>query len=353
MLSLASALISCSKTERIEPNVAGTTDITSSVKVINGRMVFADQKALDQMRNKLSELSEKADGAKALAEWEKDMRFTSLRASADNEMLNLEALQTVGSPTPAFDLVSDFGFPAYISSIINDAGEYQVGGKIYWFHDKIKYQADSESELLLIKQNPSLAKVKLKAGLTNTNNRGSSKNKLENPIATNFVSQGVDPYAANGFTSPTFNLNNDPGSQRRIIYDLHVYAEDDGWYNSVHYFYTALYLQLKYEYYSSGRRGWYPAVGQKFNWQTDLSVRGVPYIQNQLNTIYGGYVSLKQSGSTDQGISSINIIGYQLTSYGNTQTNNIVWGIDGGGTINGYPDIDPAHPFAVSNSSLW
>lgn len=346
----------------INPSTASTTIDKSLVKVVNGRMVFADQNALDQVREKLGKLSISVDGTKALADWEKSLNFASLRASANKEMFNLEALQTAGKPTYAFDLVNEFGFPDFLASIVNNDGEYQVGERIFWFHNKIKYQADSEAELLLIKQNPLSAKKQLYAGtsiIAPSRNIGNST--LKGQVTVNTVTQGIDPYAANGFVS-YFNLYNDPNSRRRIIYDLHVSVQDDGISYSRHYYSTVLYLQIKYEYYSFGRNAWYPAVGQNFNWQTDITMQCTPSVPNQISITRltdGSLTSsgtLTSSGSYDNGIKVIPLSHYSLVSDVSSQgtsKSDVIWSISGSGNLNGYPADDPAHAFLVSYNPLW
>lgn len=353
--TLSGLLMSCSKQNDVQPAAAATTvapDASAPIKLVNGRLVFSDLKALNQTREALASLGRGKTSAQDLAAWESALRFTSLRTAANAENAHLEALETQGMATPAHELMVKFGFPISYASLISPSGEYQVGDKIYWFHAGSKYQASSEDELAAIKQNPAAAKVKLLAGykvLPNAN--GLPKNTEARTIADN------DPYCDDKYSS-YFNLNNDGGSQRRTIYGINVYTEDDGvdYGGFYHFWQTSLNLFIKFEYYSNGRRKWYPADGQTFLWNTNFSYDATPSIpyQNVPATTQNGSANYQNSFSN--GVASITLASQQLvTSTVDPYLNQgqITWNFQIGGSIQGYPSVDYAHNYVVNSGVLW
>lgn len=358
-IGLAGTIMSCSRKEDVQPVALATSTSTAQVKVVDGRLVFTDQKALDQVRNELRDLAKSTSGTKALAAWEKTLNFTSLRANAAKEEANLEMMETQGQATRAHNLMNSFGFPSFLASIINPSGEYQVGNKVYWFHDEFKYQANSETELAAIKQNPSSAITKSHAGLSIMS---FSKKPLVSASnlptsTTNRVIEGDDPYADNRYNNYYFNLNGDPGSQRRIIYDIHIYTEDDGDEPGGYYhdYYTVLYLQIKYEYYANRSGAWYPAAGQVFDWQTQIGYDATASIPNQASSTTTTFSNLYQSNSYDNGIVMLPLSDNHLvcTTAQYVATSDIRWNFEINGSIQGHPDNDPSHNYLVSASPLW
>lgn len=371
ILGLAGTMVSCSKKDTVQPIDVATPTGTSQVKVVDGRLVFADQKALDQVRSELRTLALKTPSGKTLDSWEQSIGFKSLRANAAKEAVNLETKQTENQATPAYDLVSKFGFPNFIASIINPAGEYQVGDKIYWFHDNVKYQANSESELAGIKQNPSLATTKSYAGLSKASpDNGPSKGTAnpqpstpENPIVgTNQVTisanGGTDNYRT--YVSPTFLLNGDPGSQRHTVYALRVYTEaEDGGY------YTVLYLQIIYQYYSNGRRSWYAANGNFWSYDVNVQYTGSITGVSAFDTPYGpvGYTnntptsgSLIANGSYSTGEINLQMGAAHIRIDGANSSNTGVqyWNVSVGGYINGNAtNANPYQGYYVNSSTIW
>lgn len=174
---------------------------------------------------------------------------------------------------------------------------------------------------------------------------------------TSRVTEGDDPYADNRYNNYYFNLHNDPGSQRRIIYDIHIYTEDDqeepgGFY---HDYYTVLYLQIKYEYYANRHGAWYPADGQLFDWQTQIDYDATASIPYQASTTTTRYGNLYQSNSYQNGIIMLPLADSHLTSTTAQQvgTSDIRWNFEINGSIQGHPDDDAGRNYLVNASPLW
>ncbi len=370
IIGLASTIVSCSRKDVIQPTELATPVGASQVKVVDGRLVFADQKALDQVRSELRTLALNTPSGKTLDSWEQKLGFKSLRANAAEESVNLEAKQAENQATPAYDLVSKFGFPNFIASIINPSGEYQVGDKIYWFHNNVKYQASSESELASIKQNPSLATTKFSAGLSKVNpskdylkgtaNPQSSTTPKNPSVSTNLVTVNSDGGNAQPYTSQTFFLNGDTGSQRRTIYALRVYTEaEDGGY------YTVLYLQLIYQYYANGHNAWYGAAGNSWSYDVNVQYTGNVVAKSAIDTGYGpaGYTtttptsgSLIANGSFSTGGLELQI-GATHAPIGDSNPSNTGvqdWNVSISGYINGNAtNTNPVQGYYINSSSIW
>lgn len=353
---ISSTLMSCSKQEDVQPvatSTAVTPDAGAQAKVVNGRVVFANLTALNATHDALAKLGNSQAGVQALADWEKSLQFKSLRAVAKSEDSQLEELETKGIPTPAHNLMYKFGFPLSYASFLNPAGEYQVGNKIYWFHDGVKYQADSEQELASIKNDPSSAKVKLSAGSTKVDRKGALGGDANRTIADD------DPYADNKYNKE-FTITGESGSKRRTIYDINVFTDDRGtdYSGFFHFYYTSLNLQIKYEYYSNGSRKWYPMNNETFNWKTAVTFDATPSIPYKT----GSGPAATQRGSANyqnsynNGIAVITLASENLTTstvdpYLNK--GQIKWDFEIIGNIEGYPNRDSRNIVTVSNYPLW
>lgn len=259
--------------------------------------------------------------------------------------------------------MSSFGFPIFYASLINPSGEYQIGDKIYWFHDGYKYEARSESELSSIKSSPSQATTKYVAGcqtvVTGVKNIGSESGKSYSPRVTTATSGMPLDYDK---WPKEFNAQGDPGSRRRVLYSIRTYIEDRGT-NPVityaHYFYTSQQLVLKYKFYSNGRRAWYPANGQNFNWTVNVNYTGTvngPNIQtsNSPGVTRGSIVNTSGAFSTGAAYFSLLETTVSLYTYYQDYTVNnvsIKYNIDG--TIKGIPQEDPARGSFVVTGNLW
>ena len=296
----------------------------AAIRVANGRVVFAEQKAFEQARTDLEQKSHLREGGQATDAWEKQINFHSLRTAAAQEEKNLEQLQSEHKLSPAHDLMEDFGFPDYYAALINDAGEYQVGTKIYWFHEGFKYEANSEKELASIKKNTSLAKTKYKAGSQILRKTLLPGNGSTGTTANRTV-QSNNPYAYDKYTF-LFDYQNDTGSKRRTILATSVYSEDYGTdYGALtHYWYTTIYLFIKYEYYSLGSRKWYPA-GESFDWRVSYNFAGTPTIPDLYNSTPVSQQNLSTQGTFTNGQKTIQMGSQPMSSqdYGDPQRHSI------------------------------
>lgn len=218
---IGGTVTSCTKEQVIQPTSLPNAT-TSAIQVVNGRLLFTDLKAFEQARQTLENKMSQSLDSQVLDTWESNLHYTSLRAVAALQSNGLEELDTQKKSTAEYDLMAKFGFPAFYATLINPSGEYQIGNKIYWFHDGNKYEASSEDELASIKQNPLSAKVKYFAGTkiiksTQVPLNGSTNRTIgsRNPM---------DDYKYHY----EFNLNDKAGSQRRIMYNIRIYVEDRG-----------------------------------------------------------------------------------------------------------------------------
>lgn len=155
--------------------------------------------------------------------------------------------------------MQEFGFPPSYATIINRQGEYQIGNKIYWFHNKYKFEVNSEEELLKVKSNPDSYKNKTltkstiiseESILTGTSNR--SWQNADQVYSTNVYTSIVTKEI-----SPNFIINNQSGSVRRFTYGTRMYAEALGLSNGNQTYDTYMFIYVALEYYSFGRKRWY------------------------------------------------------------------------------------------------
>lgn len=237
---------SCSKEldTTVYPNNQQEILINNGVKVQNGRVVFVDDATFIKIRQEFTNKT-----YPELDKWEESLGFSSLR-KLDNE-------------DKEFDeegLMNEFHFPASYATIINRKGEYQVGNKIYWFHNGFKHEASSEEELNNIKENPSLSTKKFKAGATlvsKTVQQGSTASRSDR-AASNTI--GDRKFVR------SFNWD---GRERRLTIETFIYNEAYsgqlpsqnagcgacvGPYALGGTYYTALVLSIYREYYN---RRWY------------------------------------------------------------------------------------------------
>jgi hypothetical protein len=143
----ASLLSSCSKEPVSPASSAVTAKQAADVRLVNGRVQFATLEAFERERTQLRKLQDAA----GLDSWESSLGFTSLRRHALGE-------------EQAANLQRRFLFPVFYATFINEAGEFQVGDNIYWYHEGFRYQATTEQELAAIKANPAQAQAKTPAG---------------------------------------------------------------------------------------------------------------------------------------------------------------------------------------------
>lgn len=353
--SISSALMSCSKQEQVQPTVpsAAAASSNAQVKLVNGRVVFADLAALNTTQEVLDKLGNSQASTQALADWEKSLQFSSLRAAAKAEDSQLEALEAKGIPTLAHDLMYKFGFPTSYAALINPAGEYQVGDKIYWFHDGIKYQADSEEELAAIKKDPATAKVKLAAGSHIVKSLKGAAGQESRTTASNSVDSDGKWYYE-------YFQDGSAGSERRIKYVSSVYTEDRGTVSGGYYrnWYTQLSLQARHEYYSRGKRTWYPVGGQPFVWTVNVNydaTASAPYQYPATNPTRSSYINQQlQFDSGSYGtivLATQNITTTTVDPY--FRADSIKWDFEVTGSISGYNNNDRTRGTYNVSGLLW
>lgn len=344
---------SCTKEQMVQPT-SPTNITTSAIQVVNGRLLFADLKTFEQARQALENKLSQASDSQVLDDWENNLHYTSLRAVAALQSKSLEELDAQKKSTTEYDLMVKFGFPAFYATLINPSGEYQIGSKIYWFHDGNKYEASSEDELASIKQNPLSAKVKHFAG---TKIIKSTQLPLDGSTNRTIGSRNpLDDYKYHY----EFLLFNQSGNDRRIMYNIRIYVEDRGTDPSVSYkqFYTNLSLLIKYEYYSYGNRAWYPSQGRgsQLDWSTAINFTGTALTPNPASTPTSQSSSSYRSFSFDNGVVGISLGDATIYAFVATQdytANDVTWDYEISGNINAYPDNDRNHSYPISGNVLW
>lgn len=253
-VALPLALSSCSKEQLAQPTATTPASTgQADVKAENGRLVFSNLDAFTRVQTSLGKMT-----MQELESWEKSLGFSSLRAAASTESFSMEKLEAAGTPAPAFSLMQSFGIPSFYAAAITPTGEYQIGSTIYWFHDGFKYAAQSETELATIKQNPSSATEKSKAGVQLVTQATPTKGM---PAGAASAVQSNQLDSDDKFVSPTFNLDGDAGSQRRVIFATHIFSEYMNTSGGVGTWHSIFYLRVKVDYYSNGARKWYSADG--------------------------------------------------------------------------------------------
>ncbi|GAA4039226.1 hypothetical protein GCM10022409_26070 [Hymenobacter glaciei] len=264
MLGFTCTLSGCSKESNALPEPAAKVS-NAGIQLVNGRLVFADIKSFQ----KAEEALWRKNGHE-LELWEKALYFQSLRAAP----VTLDETSTPG-------LMMEFGFPMQYAALINPKGEYQIGDKIYWFHQGFKYEASSEEELQRIKNDPSIAKNKYQAGKVpmsgkvkhfTVTNPGSIQNRTVRNNNGGSAGDGKYPYQ--------FPLYYDNNSQRRLSFETFLYAEDvtstypppqfSGYAQTIR---TGVVLNEYYEYYSRGSGRWYRA-GEERTTSFNLYISG-------------------------------------------------------------------------------
>lgn len=264
------SLVSCAKDESIaQPKV------TTGVKIVNGRLAFADQKAFDNVNAQLWQKS-----SAEMNQWEKSVGFNSLRTRYAQQPNAQQPNAQQPIKSPAAVLMEKFGFPPSYATLINEAGEYQIGDTIFWFHENFKHGVASEEELALVKQNPAISKVKYSAGIvpekTITGNAITNTGTLSGNSGDTRYYHGFYYKPANQWTTGTY----------RIIYQTESYAEQ----RAFGHFFTTLTLKMKLEFEAAGG-GWYkPGTAdiRGFGWDLTMysNVRyrdqGRVYVNNRL-----------------------------------------------------------------------
>lgn len=360
-IPLALSFSGCSEEQDVVAPVDSITVKQSDVKMVEGRLVFSDQEAFERTVNTLRKMSASENGSQSLSSWEKTMRFVSLQASSDYEMGRLEELDIQNKPAPSYTLMQSFGFPIYYATIINPSGEYQIGDKIYWFHDGFEYEAESEKNLLEIKGNTSLAKIKYKAGSQIVKSGEIKSNKdYDVTIESNLSTLSNYPYANDKY-STTYTYLGDAGSIRRTIYAVRVYTnEKSGPSEFARYFSSGIDLLIKYEYQSLRTGKWYPRKDYEwFVWNTNFTFSGQAAAERPLGSTQYFNKTVISNGQTNKGIQTIplayesDVVGTAFGPY-YTQDRNIFWNFEINGSISGYPERDGLkNTYTVGPGILW
>jgi hypothetical protein len=231
-LAIPAGLSSCSKKDTVDS--LSITAPAQDVKVLaNGRLAFADTKAFNQALTTMSAMA-----SPELDKWEKNLGFHSLRQSTAPESAKL---------------LNEFGFSGQYAALISEAGEYQIGDRISWFHDGFRYVANSEQELADIKANPTTATEKFSAGLVKHTSKGQAAAR---EIRNSDNQEGDGRYNGQEVTIG-------PGSVRKLSFESILYCEDvsDRYTHAFaqRVWYTSISINEYYEYHSSRAGTWYRA----------------------------------------------------------------------------------------------
>lgn len=363
MFSAACALSSCSKEPNALPGPSAKT-INVGTQVVNGRIVFADIKEFEKVNESLWRKN-----SQELDMWEKSLGFQSLRA-----------VPVVMTETSAPGLMMEFGFPMQYAALINPKGEYQIGSKIYWFHEGFKYEASSEEELQRLKNNPSVAQHKYRAGIVPGSEKVSHIDLSDDkPNQNRTIRYNNGGSRGDGKYQYQFPLWYDNNSQRRLSFETFLYAEDvtgsyttpQGYGQTIR---SGIVLNEYLEYYSRGSGRWYRNsderttsfaltvsgnvkannFGTQSNWfrYNDPSP-GSPSVFTQFN-ING--LNIRHSGGDFQtGILSeifYNRYDNNYSAYVDPRTAGIIWDFEISGTYSAYVSSDRDHTHTESGI-LW
>ena len=366
VFGVACTLSSCSKEPNALPEPSAKANSTG-VEVVGGRLVFADTKSFQKLNDDLWRKN-----SQELAMWEQALGFQSLRAA-----------RVTLDETSAPGLMMEFGFPMQYAALINPKGEYQIGDKIYWFHQGFKYEASSEEELQQIKSNPSTAKQKYHAGIVPKSGKVSHINLPDDSLTQNrtvrYNNGGSNGDSKYQYQFPLWYDNN---SQRRLSFETFLYAEDVTGSYSIPQGYgqairSGVVLNEYYEYYSRGSSRWYRASEERttsFDLTvsgdvsgSDFGTQGNWYRNNNPSTgspsVFGPYrlsnVNARHSGGDFQtGIASEILytrggtFDPQYTGYIDPKQAGIIWNFEISGTYSAHVTSDPDHTHTESGV-LW
>ncbi|MBB5648399.1 hypothetical protein [Pedobacter cryoconitis] len=229
-LAISGTIISgCKKNEgssAVKDNVSNSQ--WQSVKNVDGRLQFASTKALYQTLDSI-----KNKGTDFLKNWESQQGFKSLRAGKVEEG----------------GLMDTFDFPEFYAAVINEKGEYMVGDTIVWFNKGLKHMVPgrNEAKLAAIKENPATSEISYKAGNVALNSNSAVKSGQTKTMSVQLGKNDGDARYQKEFTH-----DNDPGSIRKIIFEIQNYVEGSGQFGTM----SVLYTRIKQEYKGSK---WRPA----------------------------------------------------------------------------------------------
>ncbi len=376
-ICLASAMTSCNKNEpKLEPAQISSTE---GVKVANGRLVFTTNEVFLQTTNTLWGKDDQE-----LDRWENKYGFTSLRSTERSKAY------AESDSTNEKSLMQEFMFPNSYATIISNSGEYQIGNTIYWFYKGRKYEAQSNEELSLIKNDPSIAKRSYFAGarLVSTKHAiENQKNSDHSYLTTNTtIRSGTTTNGDGKYHQSEFPLNGDNRSLRRANFETFIYNEDrtrydGGAYSGYQAWYSAIVLNEYFEYYSFGTGRWYRAGESRatsFDLMVSGGVSGPSYYGSSPNTptpfgCLGCFCYASAPGQSYPGSdytsyppqrTTLNNTSHtgdfradflQVTVYRQDHSSNqpdFTWRFDVNGTLSSYPVSDPNHAYTLSGT-LW
>jgi hypothetical protein len=353
------ALGSCSKQQDPISSAATSSKSADFTLQANGRLLFPSNNAFNQTYEKVSKMSESQ-----LESWLKEVGFHSLQEQRQPTHKNAFAAQ----------LDKDFGFPSAYSALISGAGEYQIGDRISWFHEGFRYIAHSEDELAAIKANPTVATEKFVAGpilvnpsVTSTSGTSQKVRISINPGAL-ANSTGRNSQSTNGdgkYGNYRFNLNrndgrgDDAGSQRQLGFEAVLYYEDatdrvQPAISGQRTFYTAIYINEYYEYYSRGGGRWYRCDDYPRLTSYSLSSSGTASGTGYYPLNNGSWGTNGSNLSVNSNISRNNeqhsgddykttVLGGYLSSYEGPGRGLFNWNFDITGSYSTRVSIDPFH----------
>jgi hypothetical protein len=340
-------LASCTKEIEAPSSISPAIKSSSDIYVKSGRLYFKNFEVFAATREKLA----KANNLEAIKRWEESLGFSSLRAKAASSTNN-----------SASALVQSFHFPMFYTAMMNEDGEYQIGDDIVWFHEGYKYRANSESNLLAIKANPSLTQDKTLAGATL--NAIVKKKDLNSHVATRTQDSGDSPDARYqyNYTSP-YAIG-----MVRFVYETYVYTERNCNGNVNPYgqpicgngFYTVLYLNIKMEIGSGNN--WYPSgLGRYVSYSLDLyaNVQHTPgCCASEPRTEINGHVEVPGYFHTTNDVQVV--LGSGLCTISNSSFTGytragVKWNYDIYGQITSFDEKDTSRFFYVADytNSLW
>jgi hypothetical protein len=269
-------LSECSKVDEVTPSTPTDLSITD-VKVSNDRLVFSSQQVFDNTLTKLS-----ASTPLGLDDWSKTVNFKSLRKAYIAELPNIERL-IESNQAPAYALIEEFGLPDFYTVILNSAAEYQIGNKIYWFHNKFIYEANSEKELMDIKQNPAICKTKY---ITNSSTKNQKVVEEQQKLGTNSTTAGRTSQGGAFFNQRyayEYNLYGDSRSRRRFIIGTRVFAVEQPRTNNgnTQNWRSYLNIQVRHQFYSFGNNDWYPQYGSIYVYCRQDKAEATVYVNNR------------------------------------------------------------------------
>jgi hypothetical protein len=308
----AGVLFSCEK------NDMATEDSPSGIqqkkgddlKVVNGRLVFKDDKVFARIYADLAKKS-----PEDLNKWAEQYDFVSLRTAIEKKQENDTYLNTMAA--------SEF-LPYSLLKIANANGEVQVGDKIYWFNGNKSYVVSNETELKNTKADPSGNKNVYESKMTRLDSK-----KLKNLSVVLPSNGGLD--ARYQYTFP-YNSSFEFKYVHEVI-TIHVYVGGQ-WHSQA-------ILHIKFEYKNPSNCCWNQAGDTR---DVSYNIAGSVYFINTQ------YFNLSNTFSTNVSPYPISLAYWASPS--NTPGNmtiNVSGSIYQKAYVNGVAQV----PYTSSGTPLW